>query len=154
AAALPSNVLVRLLEIPKPAGPSADETLPRYQRPVFLLNQRPQFGAKPVQAYRTRVPAELALLDRLNALLAMSFRDLRTALRDGPLAVRRDELLASLDQRGQRRLGIRSDIQIHISAVMPEVLNVALQEQIHRRDVDGFRAARVIGPRRRGHVRH
>ena len=52
-----------------------------------------------------------------------------------PPAVRRDQFLASLDQRGQRGLGIRANIQIHFR-IMPELLNVALVRKVQRRSRD------------------
>ena len=42
--ALPADVLVVLLEIPKTSGPGALEIVVGNERPVFILDLRPQLG--------------------------------------------------------------------------------------------------------------
>src|SRR5436190_22797696 len=43
-AALRSDVMVGLAEVPQARGPGTDEAVVRYQRPVFILDLRPDLG--------------------------------------------------------------------------------------------------------------
>src|SRR5437764_11065027 len=57
ATALAADVVIVLIHVPKPSRPSADESLPSDQRPIFIPDERPQLGRKPGKTDRTFIPA-------------------------------------------------------------------------------------------------
>ena len=80
ARALPADVLIMLVELPQAVRPIADEALPGNQRPVFVLDQRPQLGGQARQADGAGIPAVLRLLDLLVPGLLVRLGQLRAAL--------------------------------------------------------------------------
>ena len=57
-AALRSDVMVGLAEVPQARGPGTDEAVVRYQRPIFILDLRPDLGGEACGGDRAGVPGD------------------------------------------------------------------------------------------------
>src|SRR5207237_7806705 len=124
--------------VPKPSRPSADESLPSDQRPIFIPDERPQLGREPGQTDLTFIPGPARFLYRLLALFRMSLGNLLPTFLEHAFAVGGDLSLDFFDEGRQRRLGISRDCEIRLRHGL-EILNVTLHEEIQRADTDTLR---------------
>ena len=134
-AARRADVLIRLVERPQPHRPPAHEVDRRHERPVAVLDLRPQLGRQPRGADRARVPGIRGFGARALEQALPRLGQLAAALLECSLPVRRDAALHRLDERRQRRFGVggHRDIDFRIAL---QVLIVRLAEQIAGRDAD------------------
>ncbi len=132
--------------VPETERPVAHKRRLGHERPVGVLDLRPQLRAQPRGADRGRVPRVGGRLARLLEQ-ALAIRGQRGA----PLAQHAAPIVGQqpshrLDERRQRRLGVGGDGQIDFGVAL-QILIVGLGEQIAGGDADQLRA-RLGGPPR------
>ena len=140
-------ILIVLVEIPQPQRPAADKRHIGYQRPVVILDLRPQLGGQARRADGARVPGIGRFGARALQGILCGCGEFRAACLERALAIGGDQALHGFDQRRQRRFGVGGDRQVDFGIAL-EVLIVAAQEQIARGDADQLRSG--LGDRLRG----
>ena len=151
AAAGAADVLVGLSNVHSRSGHAAscDEgRTPRHERPVLVANLRPDFGG-------TARAVVIGLASHAYAGIARARIECgatrggqpRAALLERAPPIGGDQSLDRLDQRRQRRFGIRRDRDVDFGVAL-EVLVVGLQIQIAGGDADDLRAGLRQRPRR------
>ena len=112
APALPADVLVLLIESPKPNRPPTEMMENRHNRPVLVLDLCPKFGAQARRADRTRIPCVGCLFSRRFQRHIMRRCELGPSILERPLAFQSDLALGFLHQRRQRSFRVGRNGQI------------------------------------------
>ena len=147
AAAGMAEPLIRLVEVPQPARPAAAvAVVARDERPVLVLDLRPELGAQPRRADRARIPGVAGRHARALCRRAARLGQLRAALLEHAPPIAGRQALDRLDQRRQRRLAVGGNRQVDLLHP-PEVLVVGADVEIAGRDRDQLRAS-VFATRR------
>src|SRR6267142_4371618 len=109
ARALAADVLVVLIEVPELVGPTTNEALPADERPVFILDQRPQLSCETGKTDGAGIPTEACVFFRLIPGALIRLCNFGGAILEESTAVCVDQFLALFDEEGQRGFGIRRD---------------------------------------------
>ena len=135
-----------LVHRPQPVRPVEANAGYRHQRPIQILDLRPDFHRHTRRGDRARIPGQRRSLPGALAPVGKRFLGGLAAFFNRRLAVVGDRRLDRLDQRGKRRFGIRRHRHVDGLEAL-EVLIVRLGQQLRGVDADelglGFDPARI-----------